>query len=274
MVAPPTDEPNELEMSEAAGHRPRLSRHWLACLALLVAAVGLTLVVVGYSMPAYTDPVAAERIKSGQECERGIPNTNEDLRCDTERWHRSIRALRTIKWDLIDGGEGLLLSGLTIGGFFWWTRKKPWGQLLTPRNGLSILALAALSWFIQIPAYGLLFVTELTRGYYPHWADTIAIPILRFQSFLLGMFLPYMAIWLLFVVGARLPAPVLSAIPGRPLVNAFWTGVTGLMLVLIALALIGAILEGPTLMVPFLWLTLWLTLCARAAALTRHRRRA
>jgi len=39
----------------------------------------------------------------------------------------------------------------------------------------------------------------------------------------------------------------------------------------VGLVLVGAILEGPIVMVPFLWLTLWLILCARAAALTRHR---
>jgi hypothetical protein len=263
-----------LETSEAGGDRPRLWRHWLAHFALLSGALGLMLVIAGYSMPAYTDPVTAERIKSGQECERGIPNTNENLQCDSEQWHRSMRALRTSKWSLVDGGEGLLLSGLTAGAFCWWTRKKSWRQMLTPSNSLSILAVAALSWLIQIPAYVLLFIAELTRGYYPHWADSIAIPISQFESILLGLFLPYMAIWLLFVVGARLPAQVFSTIPGRPLVNAFWTGATALLVVPIALALIGAILEGPTLMVPFLWLTLWLTLCARAAALTRHRRTA
>jgi hypothetical protein len=88
---------------------------------------------------------------------------------------------------------------------------------------------------------------------------------------LLQWFLPYMAIWLLFVVGARLPARVFSNVPGRPLVNAFWTGITAVLFVLVASVLVGAILDGPILMVPVLWLTLWLLLCARAAALTRHR---
>jgi hypothetical protein len=80
-----------------------------------------------------------------------------------------------------------------------------------------------------------------------------------------------MAIWSLFVVGARLPVRIFSRLPGRPLVNAFWTGVTAVLFVLVAAVLVGAVLDGPVLMLPFLWLTLWLLLCARAAALTRHR---
>ena len=223
-------------------------------------------------MPAYTDPVTAERIWAGLECEPGIPNPNSNQQCDSELWYRSMNTLRTSKWSLVDAGEGLHASGLTLCVFFWWSRQKPWSRLLTPKNNLSILVLAGLCWLIQIHAYDLYFIAELTRRYHPPWADTIAIPMMHFRTILLRLFFPYMAVWLVFVVGARLPVPVFSTIPGRPLVNAFWTGATALLLVPVGLVLIGAILEGPTLMVPFLWLTLWLTLCARAAALSRHRR--
>jgi len=256
---------------EVADDQPRMPRRWLVYLALLFAATGLVSVAVGSLMPAYTDPHVAERIRSGLECEPGIRNTNENLQCDTELWHRSMKTLRTNKWSLVDGGGGLLVSGLMMSIFFWWNRQKSWRQLSTPRSSLLILALAGLSWLMQIPAYGLFFMTELMRGYYPHWADSIAIPMFHFQSILLRLFLPYMAIWLLFIVGARLPVALFSTVPGRPLVNAFWSGATALLLMPIGLVLIGAILEGPILMVPFLWLTLWLMLCARAAALTRHR---
>jgi len=54
--------------------------------------------------------------------------------------------------------------------------------LLTPKSSLWILVLAGLSWLMQIPAYTLLFMTELARGYYPHWSDAIVIPITQFQS--------------------------------------------------------------------------------------------
>jgi hypothetical protein len=260
-----------LVLSEAAGDRLRSPRNWFAGLALLLVVAGFALLVIGAWMPAYTDPAAAERIRSGLECQPGIPNTDENRRCDDQLWHRAMNTLRTNKWRLIDGGGGLLASGLTMAVFFGASRRKSWRQLLTPGSSLSILALAGLAWLMQIPAYGLLLMTELTRGYYPHWADSIAIPMLQLQSTVFGLFLPYMGIWLFFVVGARLPVSIFSTIPGRPLLNAFWTAATALLLLLTGLVLVGAILEGAILIVPFLWLTLWLTLCARAAALTRHR---
>ena len=256
---------------EVAGDHPRAWR-WLAYFALLLAAAGLVFVVAGSLMPEYVDPEAAERIRSGLECEPGIHNTNEDRQCDSDLWYRSMNTLRTNKWSLVDGGGGLLVSGLTMSVFVWRNRQKSWRQLSTPRSSFSILVLAGLSWLMQIPAYTVFFVTELTRGYYPHWADSITIPMLQFRSTLLKLFLPYMALWVFFVVGARLPVAIFSTVPGRPLVNALWSSAAGLLLLPIGLVLIGAILGGPIVMVPFLWLTLWLTLCARAAALTRHRR--
>ena len=255
--------------ADAQGQFPQ---RWLTYLTLLIAAVGVMLLIIGLLMSAYTDSEAAERIRLGLECERGIPNTDKDRQCDSHLWHRSMSALRTSKWSLVDSGAGLFLSGLSMCVFFWWRGRQPRRLWLTPKSTLSILALAALCWLMQIPAYALHFITEMTRGYHPHWADTIAIPMIESESIVLGLFLPYMAIWLVFVVGARLPVSLFWTAPGRPLVNVFWTGASVLLMVPIVLVLFGAVLEGPTLMVPFLWLTLWLALCARAAALTRHRR--
>ena len=68
--------------------RPRFLPRWLGYLAVLSAVAGLMLLVTGYLMPAYTDSVAAERIRSGAECKRGVPNTNEDRQCETDPGRR------------------------------------------------------------------------------------------------------------------------------------------------------------------------------------------
>lgn len=253
------------------GNQSRWLWRWFSYLALLLVVVGSALLVIGALMAAYTDPVAAERIISGHECAPGISNRDENFRCDSELWHRSMRALRTNKWRLVDGGGGLLVSGLMMAVFSWWNAGKYRGHLLTAKKSLWILTLASLCWWMQIPASLLFLMTEGARGYYPHWADSIAIPIFQIREVVFELFLPYMAIWLFFVVGARLSAQVFPAARGRRLVNANWTGAAALLLLPIGLYLIIAILDGPILMVPFLWLTVWLVLCLRAAALTRRR---
>lgn len=254
----------------AGGNPRRLTQKWLLCLAVLLAVMGAISVSTGSLMPAYTDPVAAERIRSGSECEIGVQNKDENVHCDSELWRRSMNSLRTDKWSLVDLGAGLLASALSILVLAGWNGQKSWKEAVTPRRSLSILALVSLSWLMQIPGYEIFFLTELARGYYPWWADSVAIPIYQTRSIVLTLFLPYLVIWSCFVVGARLPALVFSTVPGRPVVSFFWTFATALLSVPIGLCLIGAIMEGPIVMVPFLWLTLCLTLCARAAALTRH----
>jgi len=232
--------------------------------------VGCLLIAIGSVMPAYTNAAAAEQIRTGQECEPGIPNVSPDRRCPDEQWYKSMNNLRTGKWQLVDTGAGLVASGVAMLGFMLWNRKKAWRELSTPKS-VWIISLASAAWLLQIPAYDLLFMTELARGYYPPWSDSVVIPMSQVRNMLLWLFLPYLAIWLGFVVGSRLPAKVFSNASSRRLVNAFWTGVTALLVVPVALILIGAILDGPTMIVPLLWLVLWLLLCARSAALTRHR---
>jgi len=185
-----------LAFSEGGGDQPRWLRRWFSYLALLLVVVGSVILVIGTVMPAYTDPVAAERIISGQECKPGVRNSNENFRCDGELWHRSMSALRTDKWRLVDGGGGLLVSGLMMAVFSWWNARESRSRSLTRTRSLWILALASLCWLMQIPAHLRFFLTEGARDYYPHWADSIAIPIFQVQGLVLEFLLPYMAIWL------------------------------------------------------------------------------
>jgi hypothetical protein len=269
---------NSRTMIEHSSAAPRLAddRRWmrlssLGSISIIVSILGAILLATGLWMPAYTDSVAAERIRSGSECERGVRNENENLQCNNEQWHRSMDSLRTDKWQFVDLGSGLMASALSILAFAKWKGRKSWSEMATPRRKLSFLILVSVCWLMQIPGYDVFYLMELTRGYHPWWADSIGIPIYETRRLVTNLFLPYLGIWLCFVVGARLPARAFSMVANRPVVNFFWTVSSVLLAAPVGLCLMDAIFEGPTLMVPFLWLTLWLTLCARAAALTRHR---
>lgn len=248
----------------------RLSR-WLNYFFLLVFLLGTILIVAGLFMPAYTDPMAVDRIRSGQECEYGVPNKNEYHQCDSDVWHRSMNSLRTYKWRFVDLGNGLLVSAVTLFAFAKWQARKSGRAMLTPRRAVSIVTLATVAWLMIIPASTLLYFVELARDCCPWWADSASIPIFITGEVVLTLLLPYVALWLIFVLGGRLPVPIFLTVPGRPFVNIVWTGAAVMLLCLpSAYGLVVAIIDGPILMVPFLWLTLWLAICARAAALSRH----
>ena len=255
-----------------AGDDPRrLRRNPILSISIILAILGAILLATGSLMSAYTDPIAAQRIRSGSECERAVPNTEENQHCDSELWQHSMDSLRTSKWSLVDLGVGLLMSAFSIFAWIKCNGQNSWRESVTPRRSFSIVALVSFTWWMQIPGYLDFFIKEHSRGYYPWWADSIAIPMFGIESVVQRLFLPYLVVWLIFVAGGQLPVRVFSTIPGRPVINVFWTVAAALLAVPIGLALIGAILDGMTLMVPCLWLTLWLILCARAAALTRHR---
>jgi hypothetical protein len=61
-----------------------------------------------------------------------------------------------------------------------------------------------------------------------------------------------------------LPASIFSSLPGRPFVDAFWTGITARLLAPVGLALTPAVIEGPVVMVAFLRLILVQTRTAGA----------
>jgi hypothetical protein len=244
-------------------------------LALILIAIGAISIAVGSFMPAYTDQVAAERIRSGVECELGVPNKNDNFQCDSQMWHRSMDALRTYKWPLVDLGAGLLASALSILIFAKWAGPRLLRELVTPKRRWLLVALVAFAWLMQIPAYSLYFIAEVSlRDCCPWWADSVGLPLMQTQQVVLILFVPYVALWLVFIVGSRLPVPVFLTVPGRPFVNIIWTGAALFLGVPLTLYLINTIIDGPIVMVPFLWLTLWLVLCARSAALSRHRPKA
>jgi hypothetical protein len=206
-------------------------QRWIFSLAKVLAFAGVVLVAIGTAVPAYKDPKAAQLIFSGAECEVGVPNRNENLHCDSVVWQRSMESLRTSKWLIVDVGMGFLASALSFALFGAYCRRagiKSWTDLRTPKSSATIVVLAGISWFAQIPAYLILIVVELAfRDCCPWWADSVAIPIFEIPRLVGALFFPYMAIWLfiwgVFLFKSRLPASILLTVPGSPMSDILWT---------------------------------------------------
>lgn len=262
----------ELDSVNLVPRKTAWSPHrWLLCIALLLAVIGGSLLTVGILKPAYVDHIAAERLISGIDCdlENNAPDGSRG-NCNGKSWYQSMNALRTNKWPFVDAGRGLLLSALSLFIFAQWMRRKNWGEMVTPGR-ITILVLASLGWLMQMPALTLHLMEDLSRDCCPHWADSLGVSLMGILFGVLAGFLPCIAVWSMFVVGARLPAPVFSQLRRWPFLNIFWSSAAALLLCIpIAVYLVAAIFGGPVLMVPVLWLMLWLSLCARSAALTRH----
>jgi hypothetical protein len=252
-------------------------RRWILSVASVLALIGFVLVAIGSMMPAYSEPKAAQLIFSGAECVVGVPNPDPGLVCADDVWTRSMASLQTGKWRYLDAGMGLLASALTLVVFGWYCRRvgwEAWADLKTPRRAGTFVILASICWFVQIPAQLVsLFVAFTTRDCCPWWADSMIIPMVEIPMVGVALFFPYLAIWVCLWLGflfrSRLPAPFFLIVPERKAVTILWTVATLVLAAPLMLYLGYTVLNGPTLMVPFLWLSLWLVLCLRAAALSR-----
>jgi hypothetical protein len=244
----------------------------LMVFALGLASAGAILLWISSDMPVFTNSAVAERVWSGQECEPGVPNPNPP-ECDTETWVRSMRGLSTSKWDYHDIGSGLIASALTLLAFslcFHLRGERTLRSLRTPRHVGAVLAIFAASWLMQIPAFIFSRQIEIERRYGPPWADaqSMSTHIANFGVLVFLVPLTFL-FWLIFFHRSRLPAPLWLTVPGRPWLTAFWTLVAALPFALFAGYLVAAHISN-TALVPIGWVGIWVVLCGRAAALSRH----
>jgi hypothetical protein len=243
----------------------------------LLALVGGAFLITGLFTPPYRDADAALQVIFGKECELGVPNPSHNQICDSDTWHRSMERLLTNKWPYIDFGIGLIVFSISLAVFGWFYHRKGclrWREIQTPKTFTTIILMAALCWLIQIPAYLMSLFVELSRNYYPWWADSFAIPLSEIPSGLIALFVPYLLLWaaigLVFFYKSRLPTPVFPPMSEAFFRHAVWTTLTTIIAAPVLFDLGSVLVYGPSLMVPFLALTLWLLICARAAALNRH----
>lgn len=80
----------------------------------------------------------------------------------------------TPKFQLQDYGGTLVL--LSIGILF--VSLKGWRHLKSPQNPSTLLGLAFVAPFLTVGAYVFDLLLRLDRGEFPHWADSIGIPLM------------------------------------------------------------------------------------------------
>ncbi len=243
----------------------------------LLALVGGAFLITGLFTPAYRDADAVQQVIFGKECEPGVANPSQDGMCDSKIWHRSMESLRTNKWPYVDFGIGLIVSSISLAAFGGVYHRKGclrWREIQTPKTFTVIFLMAAMCWLVQIPAYLMSLFVEFSRNYYPWWADSLAIPLSEIPSGLIALLVPYLLLWaaigLVFFYKSPLPAPIFPPMSGAFVRHALWTILTMIIAAPVLFVLGSVLVYGPSLMVPFLALTLWLLICARAAALNRY----
>jgi hypothetical protein len=233
---------------------------------LFLVALGALLTSSGASMPAYTDPNWQRRFA---DVDFAAVENFDSL---TAEWYTAKAEVETSRNRLLDLGMGFVAFGVGLVLLFALARVRSFGDLgslQSPATRYGFLALAAVAWLSFIPAEWYWLGYTLNRGDYPHWADSIGIPMNAVKIF--GQIgLPVVLLGVVVTLrGTVLPVRLWSRpILGRSYVVNIVLIIAGILALLV---LLSGVVSQPFL-VPSSLFTLYLLLCGRAAAAVRGRR--
>lgn len=163
--------------------------------AYLLLLVGMAILAYAYSIAPYKDEALfMERymaLSAGQS---------------SEYWQLRDEML-TPKFQLQDYGGTLL--ALAIGAFL--VSRKGWQKLKSPKSRVALVGLAFATPLLTVGAYVFDLLQAFGRGEYPHWADSMGIPLMGSPLILLVL-LVWSGAHLAFLRGAYQPAFLSQAI--------------------------------------------------------------
>ena len=152
--------------------------------ALALLITGLAMLAYAMALPPYTDENAFQR-KYGDMKEG-----------DSAAFYALRNEMLTPKYKLQDYGVStLLLSGLVA------LRRRIW-QMTTPRSTLPIVAAALLAPILAAAAFVFDLFQGQDRGDFPHWADSLGIPLMGLPGLFL-LALTWSVAHLTFLAGVR-----------------------------------------------------------------------
>lgn len=190
----------------------------------------------------------------------------------TRDWRAQMSQVRSLKYPLQDAGVGLVSFCVTVLGVMAWEGKR-FGDLIrearSPRAVWQFLVVGAVAWLALIPSLDYMLDRDLGRGYFPWWADSIAIALFPGVAFLLALLPVLLLVGWLTVRRCPLPVSLWHWDRGRPIRSWCWSLVLGAMTIVSALMAIEAVLAGDFIQVPAAMVGAYLFLAARAAATSR-----
>lgn len=211
-------------------------------LAISLLLVGIGLMVYAVSMPAYTDEeLFRKRYLS-------LPSGASE-----EYWKLRDEML-TPKFKLQDYGATLAFAALLSATVAW----RGYAGIRAPSSRVTLDAIAIGLPFVSVGAFVVDLQVAASRGEFPHWSDSIAIPLMG-TPILFAVYMVWVLVHLAFLP-ASYPrvAPLASAI--SPRANWWLLALSILSIVILAFTLAGGdVLYAPS---GTLWVYFYMSLAA------------
>jgi len=239
------------------------------CLRLTVFTLwlfGTVFLIAGFQTPEFRDAAAAQDVLWR---DYSWFETRAERLAFASAWHQDMNALRTWKWAYFNFASGLYALGASLLTTAYLFRFRTWGNLgdcATPRSRTSIVALVTLAWCGWLLAQTMLLFQDHERHYFPHWADTLIIPlsgiaILGALGYPILLLLTCSALW-----RARLPVALSISNGQHRWRSRIAATIASLVIVFAILSVAEAFAYGHWLFVPVMALWIYCALALRAAA--------
>jgi len=227
---------------------------------LMMAGFGLAL--YSTTIPAYTNLIEKEKWDSRASKKLGHSGSNKFRK----RYYREVSKLRTNKYDFLDIGTGTALFAITLLLFSFFFKIKNSRDLFRIRSPKrwAVFLISNIVWLGFIPANFLFYTLNQSRGSYPWFADSIAIPIFN-TAIVVIILLPILNIVIaLFIYHSKLPAPLLARFPKYTFFPILLELIFGFFLIILLLGLFELIISGDIIGTPICIIFIYLLLSLRA----------
>jgi hypothetical protein len=187
-------------------------------LSAILLLIGLAIIGYAYSLTPYKDEALFNErymaLSAGQS---------------TEYWKLRDEML-TPKFQLQDYGGTLIAIAAVISI----VSRKGWKQVKSPTSRATMFGVTFAAPFLTVGAYVFDLFQGFDRGEFPHWADSIGIPLMG-APVLLAFLLVWSGAHLAFLRGPYQPVPLVLAVSRK---SSWWllsvSAVTGVLVVLCA----------------------------------------
>jgi hypothetical protein len=140
-------------------------------LSAILLLVGVVVLGYAYSLAPYKD----EALFMKRYMALSVGQSNEYWKLRDE--------MLTPKFQLQDYGGTLV--AVSIAAFL--VSRKGWRNLKSPKSRIALFGLAFAAPFLTVGAYGFDLLQGFARGEFPHWADSMSIPLMGVPILLLVM---------------------------------------------------------------------------------------
>lgn len=223
--------------------------------------IPLITLVIGLSILSYSLSISYYKVE----------NATVLLMDSGDDYYQKDTELRTNKTELMDFGSGLSVFSICLLSFLFISKSKTFDDLKQVKSlkKIWILITANIAWYLMLPGTDWYYLFRGSRGDYPPFADSIAIPISLQIPFFIRFFIPLNIFIVLVMIKSKLPSLIFIKSDRYMAIPILWEILFGLFLFLNLVLMVFFIIDGDHFSIVVSFYFLYILLSLRAGQINK-----